>query len=58
LQRKEPQHEQALSTPRIQDIRDIKILSDYRSQLYAAVCLSVINSLEKILRFDRALTGV
>jgi len=34
----------------IKDVRDINVLTDYRDQLYAAVCLSVINSIEKILR--------
>ena len=33
-----------------QDIRDINLLTDYRDQLYGAVCLSVVNSLEKFLR--------
>ncbi|KAI8472414.1 MAG: hypothetical protein J3K34DRAFT_519751 [Monoraphidium minutum] len=36
----------------VKDVRDINILSNYRDQLYAAVCFSVINSLEKILRLS------
>lgn len=29
---------------------DLALLSDYRGRLYAALCLSVLNSLEKVLR--------
>lgn len=32
-------------------MRDINILTNYRDQLYAAMCLSVFNSVEKILRW-------
>ena len=33
-----------------QDPRDINILHSYMDQLYAAVCFSVLNTLEKVLR--------
>lgn len=31
-----------------QDYRDLKLLSIWQDQLYAAVCFSVINSVEKV----------
>jgi hypothetical protein len=32
----------------MQDYRDLDILTDWQDQLYAAVCFSVINSVEKV----------
>jgi hypothetical protein len=32
----------------LQDYRDLDILTDCQDQLYAAVCFSVINSVEKV----------
>ncbi|KAF8059651.1 NLRC3 [Scenedesmus sp. PABB004] len=34
------------------DVRDLHLLTSYHDQLYAAVCLCAINSVEKILRFS------
>lgn len=35
-----------------QDYRDLKLLTSWQDQLYGAVCFSVINSVEKVRRFD------
>jgi hypothetical protein len=32
----------------VQDYRDLKLLTSWQDQLYAAVCFSVINSVEKV----------
>lgn len=39
-----------------QDVRDLHLLDSYHDQLYAAVCFSVINSIEKIFRYDFTLS--
>eukprot|EP00877_Chromochloris_zofingiensis_P010644 jgi/Chrzof1/5833/Cz16g17160.t1 len=36
----------------VQNVKQLDILSSYQDQLYAAVCFSVINSLEKIFRMS------
>lgn len=36
----------AVSSP--QDYRDLQLLTSWQDQLYAAVCFSVINSVEKV----------
>lgn len=36
----------------MQEIKDLNLLQSYEDQLYGAVCFSVINALEKILRMS------
>jgi hypothetical protein len=38
-----------------QDVLNLDILTSYHDQLYAAVCFSVINSIEKMFRCDNPL---
>jgi hypothetical protein len=33
-------------------VRDLNVLTSYSDQLYAAVCFTVINSIEKVLRLS------
>lgn len=35
-----------------QDVKDFHLLTSYHDQLYAALCFTVINSIEKVLRFS------
>lgn len=33
-------------------MRDLRLLTSYQDQLYAAVCFSVINTVEKVFRYS------